>query len=122
MDHKYVMSCTQGSYEYKVVRDTARALYKESKGGAKRAVRAARPSGTIVEEILYRSVDEPPSVDGLSLRPLQIPLVANGEVVGALPTLEDGRTHLADALVSLPWEGLGLSHGDPAVPTRYVLG
>jgi nicotinate phosphoribosyltransferase len=99
-----------------------RASHKESKGGAKRAVRAARPSGTIVEEILYRSVDEPPSVDGLSLRPLQIPLVANGEVVGALPTLEDGRTHLADALVSLPWEGLGLSHGDPAVPTRYVLG
>ncbi|MXP22623.1 nicotinate phosphoribosyltransferase [Gordonia sp. HNM0687] len=99
-----------------------RASHKESKGGAKRAVRAARASGTIVEEILYRTVDDPPSSDGLTLRPLQIPLVRGGDPVDGLPTLENGRTHLADALVSLPWEGLGLSHGDPAVPTRYVLG
>ncbi|GAB90190.1 nicotinate phosphoribosyltransferase [Gordonia rhizosphera] len=99
-----------------------RASHKESRGGAKSAVRAARPSGTIVEEILYRGIDQPPAADGLTLRPMQIPLIRGGDPVDDLPTLADGRAHLAAALVSLPWEGLGLSHGDPAVPTRYLLG
>nr|WP_202422238.1 nicotinate phosphoribosyltransferase [Gordonia sp. SID5947] len=99
-----------------------RSSHKESKGGAKSAVRAARASGTIVEEILYRATDDPPPTDGLSVRPLQIPLVRGGDPVDGLPSLGDSRTHLADGLVSLPWEGLGLSHGDPAVPTRYLLG
>lgn len=99
-----------------------RSSHKESRGGAKSAVRAARATGTIVEEILYPATAEPPAADGLVLRPLQIPLVRGGTTVDGLPTLADGRAHLADALVSLPWEGLGLSHGDPAVPTRYHLG
>ncbi|WAC54952.1 nicotinate phosphoribosyltransferase [Gordonia sp. SL306] len=98
-----------------------RSSHKESKGGAKSAMRAARPSGTIVEEIVYRATDDPPPTDGLSVRPLQIPLVRGGDRLDGLPALGDGRTHLGDALVSLPWEGLGLSHGDPAVPTRYLL-
>ena len=55
------------------------------------------------------------------MRPLQIPLVRGGEPVADLPSLTDSRAHLADGLVSLPWEGLGLSHGDPAIPTRYQL-
>ncbi|MEE4022584.1 nicotinate phosphoribosyltransferase [Gordonia sp. PKS22-38] len=99
-----------------------RSSHKESKGGAKTAARLARPSGTIVEEVLYRPTDGPPSANGFSLRPLQIPLIRDGDPVADLPTLADARDHLADALISLPWEGLGLSHGDPAVPTRYVLG
>ncbi|GAC69137.1 nicotinate phosphoribosyltransferase [Gordonia soli] len=98
-----------------------RASHKESRGGAKSAARAARATGTIVEEIVYRAAEPVPTVDGLRVRPLQIPLVRDGTPVADLPTLEDGRRHLADALVSLPWEGLGLSHGDPAVPTRYQL-
>ncbi|AZG43896.1 nicotinate phosphoribosyltransferase [Gordonia insulae] len=99
-----------------------RASHKESKGGAKAAARSARPTGTIVEEVVYRATDQVPAADGLTLRPLQIPLVRGGDAVDSLPTLAEGRAHLADALVTLPWEGLGLSHGDPAVPTRYVLG
>ncbi|MGV9714089.1 nicotinate phosphoribosyltransferase [Gordonia sp. NPDC003424] len=99
-----------------------RSSHKESKGGAKAAVRSARSTGTIVEEIVYPATGAPPPADGLTLRPLQIPLVRDGDPVPGLPTLADGRTHLADNLVSLPWEGLGLSHGDPAVPTRYLLG
>jgi nicotinate phosphoribosyltransferase len=99
-----------------------RASHKESRGGAKTAVRSARASGTIVEEIVHRATDDTPAVDGLNVRPLQIPLVRDGRPVDGLPSLADGRDHLADALVSLPWEGLGLSHGDPAVPTRFVLG
>ncbi|MGV9860775.1 nicotinate phosphoribosyltransferase [Gordonia sp. NPDC003425] len=99
-----------------------RSSHKESHGGAKTALRAARASGTIVEEIVYPTAGQPPSANGHTLRPLQIPLVRGGEPVADLPTLADGRTHLAAGLVSLPWEGLGLSHGDPAVPTRYALG
>ena len=98
-----------------------RASHKESRGGRKAAVRTARDTGTIVEEIVYTADTELPATPGLSVRPLQIPLVRDGEPVAGLPTLEQGRSHLADALVSLPWEGLGLSSGDPAVPTRYVL-
>ncbi|WP_338837806.1 nicotinate phosphoribosyltransferase [Gordonia polyisoprenivorans] len=99
-----------------------RASHKESRGGAKTAVRAARPSGTIVEEIIYRAGDRLPDTHGLVTRDLQIPLVRSGEPVDDLPNLSDARDHLGRGLVSLPWEGLGLSHGDPAVPTRYVLG
>lgn len=99
-----------------------RASHKESRGGAKTAVRLARASGTIVEEVLYASGTTPPQTDGLSMRPLQSPLVRKGEPVSDLPDLAAGRQHVADGLVSLPWEGLGLSHGDPAVPTRYMLG
>ncbi|MGZ8180078.1 nicotinate phosphoribosyltransferase [Williamsia sp. SKLECPSW1] len=98
-----------------------RASHKESRGGAKSAVRSARETGTIVEEIVYAAGAEPPSVPGLTVRPLQIPLVRDGEPVGGLPTLADARAHLADAVISLPWEGLGLSSGDPAIPTRYLL-
>lgn len=100
-----------------------RSSHKESRGGAKAAVRAARGSGTIVEEIVYRADGPRPEADGgLHLRDLQIPLVRDGEPLASLPSLTDARAHLAAGLVSLPWEGLGLSHGDPAVPTRYQLG
>ncbi len=99
-----------------------RASHKESRGGAKSAVRVARSSGTIVEEIVYRSSDPVPTSDGHTVRGLQIPMVRAGEVVPDLPSLDDARNRLAAGLVSLPWEGLGLSHGDPAVPTRYLLG
>ncbi|WP_246008005.1 nicotinate phosphoribosyltransferase [Gordonia oryzae] len=98
-----------------------RASHKESRGGAKTAVRAARPSGTIVEEIIHRTGDALPDTHGLVTRDLQIPLVRSGEPADDLPNLSDARDHLGRGLVSLPWEGLGLSHGDPAVPTRYVL-
>ena len=98
-----------------------RASHKASVGGAKSAVRLARASGTVVEEVVYRTGSPTPDGDGHSVRPLQIPLVRGGEPVTDVPSLTDSRAHLADGLVSLPWEGLGLSHGDPAIPTRYEL-
>jgi nicotinate phosphoribosyltransferase len=96
-----------------------RSSHKESRGGAKTAVRTARSSGTIVEEVIYRSGTAAPDLD-LPARPLQIPLVRGGKPVDHLPSLTESRDHLAAALVSLPWEGLGLSHGDPAIPTRFI--
>ncbi|MGK9271007.1 nicotinate phosphoribosyltransferase [Williamsia muralis] len=96
-----------------------RASHKESRGGAKTAVRTAKQSGTIVEEVIYPSGSSEPILD-LPARPLQIPLVRGGKPVEGLPSLTQSRDHLAAGLVSLPWEGLGLSHGDPAIPTRFI--
>jgi nicotinate phosphoribosyltransferase len=36
-------------------------------------------------------------------------------VVGELPTLEQSREHLAEQLRRIPWHGLKLSDGDPAI-------
>ncbi|MFT4200227.1 nicotinate phosphoribosyltransferase [Gordonia sp. (in: high G+C Gram-positive bacteria)] len=97
-----------------------RSSHKESHGGAKAAARVARPTGTVTEEVLYRLGDAEPEVAGHTVTPLQIPLVRGGEPVDDLPSLDDARDHLRRALVTLPWEGLGLSHGEPAIPTRYA--
>ena len=35
-----------------------------------------------------------------------------------LPTLAESRSHLRAATVTLPWDGLKLSRGEPAIPTR----
>jgi nicotinate phosphoribosyltransferase len=37
-----------------------------------------------------------------------------------LPTIEQSRERLRQALVSVPWEGLKLSHGEPAIPTTFL--
>ncbi|RVW03671.1 nicotinate phosphoribosyltransferase [Rhodococcus spongiicola] len=97
-----------------------RSSHKHSLGGTKRAIRLSRSSGTIVEEVLYRANEPAPDTGDFESRDLLIPIVRGGETVDDLPTLEDSRTLLARNLVSLPWEGLKLSHGDPAVPTRYA--
>ena len=44
---------------------------------------------------------------------------ATDSAVADLPTLADSRAHLAEAIVSLPWEGLRLSRGEPAIPTVH---
>jgi nicotinate phosphoribosyltransferase len=43
-----------------------------------------------------------------------------GAVVPGLPTLSDARRNLARAMVTLPWEGLSLAKGDPAIPTTLT--
>jgi nicotinate phosphoribosyltransferase len=39
--------------------------------------------------------------------------------VSDVPSLEQGRERLREALVSVPWEGLKLSVGEPAIPTTF---
>lgn len=96
-----------------------RSSHKESRGGTKRAVRAARDTGTIVEEIVYPAAAPRPAPNGFEVRDLQVPLVRGGEVVEQ-PTLAESRELVRRGLISLPWEGLKLSAGDPAVPTTFV--
>jgi nicotinate phosphoribosyltransferase len=89
---------------------------KTTHGGRKTAVRRHRPSGTAVAEVL-RSQGAPDERDGDRL--LQVPFLKGGEPVGTWPTLDESRDHLRRVLTTVPWEGLKLSRGEPAVPTRY---
>lgn len=94
-----------------------RSSHKESHGGRKAALRLVKPSGTVVEEVVY-PVGSPPAGTETG-RPLTVALVRGGEAVGAT-ALADARERAAAGLTSLPWEGLRLSHGEPAIPTRVV--
>ncbi|WP_069163179.1 nicotinate phosphoribosyltransferase [Nocardia altamirensis] len=97
-----------------------RSSHKESRGGTKKAVRLARPTGTIIEEIVYPAAGPTPAANGYEARELLVPLVREGKPVADLPTLSDSRDQVAHGLISLPWEGLKLSAGEPAVPTTFV--
>jgi nicotinate phosphoribosyltransferase len=96
-----------------------RSAHKESRGGRKAALRRHRGTGTAVEEVIYQAGGPAPE-RGEHDRQLQIPLMCGGQTVPDLPTLDDARQRLRRALVSLPWEGLKLSHGEPAIPTVFV--
>ena len=92
-----------------------RSSHKESHGGRKAAMRLAKESGTIVEEVVHPA-DAVPTDDG---RVLTVPLVRSGSVVYDA-SLDDARARVAAGLHSLPWDGLKLSAGEPAIPTRLV--
>ncbi|CAN5804797.1 nicotinate phosphoribosyltransferase [soil metagenome] len=94
-----------------------RSSHKESHGGAKMAMRVARASGTVVEEVIF-PVGRPPEIEEPS-RTLTVPMVRHGKPV-AVSDLAAARTLVASGLTSLPWEGLKLSHGEPAIPTRLI--
>ncbi len=93
-----------------------RSENKASRGGRKTALRAYKPSGTAVEEIVASGDVRP----GDGERALQIPLITGGEQVAELPTLEQSRERLRAGTVTLPWDGLKLSRGEPAIPTRLA--
>jgi nicotinate phosphoribosyltransferase len=97
-----------------------RSTHKESLGGRKAATRVARATGTIVEEVVHAADLSPvsPRADAPT-RALVVPLVRGGEPV-ADTALATARDRVAAGLRSLPWEGLKLSHGEPAIPTRIV--
>ena len=97
-----------------------RSTHKETLPGAKRSVRYHRASGTAVEEVLFPVSGSAPDDPGLEQRELMIPMFRDGEPVPDLPSLEQSRDHHAAVMVSLPWEGLALSAGDPAIPVRTV--
>jgi nicotinate phosphoribosyltransferase len=97
-----------------------RSSHKESHGGHKEALRCSRPTGTITEEVVYPA-GRPPRTDE-PFRVLTTPLVRGGEVVAGTgkTALAAARELVASGLHSLPWEGLKLAHGDPAIPTVQI--
>jgi nicotinate phosphoribosyltransferase len=103
---------------YKLVEVDGRPVVKRSEnkatvGGRKTAVRRHKPTGTATEEVVTsRGAPEALPND----RALQRPFVRAGATVDGLPTLDESRDHLRQCLISIPWEGLKLSAGDPAIP------
>ncbi|BBX62753.1 nicotinate phosphoribosyltransferase pncB1 [Mycobacterium saskatchewanense] len=94
-----------------------RSSHKETRGGRKEALRLSRPTGTITEEVVHPAGRPPAAAE--PFRVVTIPLVRAGEVV-AKPDLAAARELVATGLRSLPWEGLNLSHGEPAIPTTLI--
>ncbi|MUM32747.1 nicotinate phosphoribosyltransferase, partial [Mycobacterium sp. CBMA361] len=94
-----------------------RSTHKESHGGRKAALRLAKPSGTVVEEVVHPARSIPTGCD--DGRVLTLPLVRSGSVVYDA-SLADARARVAAGLHSLPWDGLKLSRGEPAISTRLV--
>ncbi|CAQ05433.1 putative nicotinic acid phosphoribosyltransferase [Corynebacterium urealyticum DSM 7109] len=97
-----------------------RSRGKDSRGGAKAAIRTCRDTGTAVEEITFPFGEARPDTGILGAIELSVPLIRDGEPVDGLPTLEDSRQLLADRLISLPWEGLALSRDEPVISVRHV--
>ncbi|KRE30677.1 nicotinate phosphoribosyltransferase [Mycobacterium sp. Soil538] len=96
-----------------------RSSHKESHGGRKQAVRLAKESGTIVEEIVHPAGHPAEFPQDLVSRPVTVPLMRDGRPVADLG-LGAARDRVQQGLLSLPWDGLKLSKGDPAVPTRMI--
>jgi nicotinate phosphoribosyltransferase len=102
---------------YKLVEVEGRPVVKRSEnkatvGGRKTAVRRHKPTGTATEEIVVpQGVPEPQPNDRL----LQRPYVRAGEPV-ELPSLDAARDCMRERLIAIPWEGLKLSQGEPAIP------
>ena len=94
-----------------------RSSHKESHGGRKQALRLAKPSGTIVEEIVHPFGQPPP--DRARRRALTVDAGARGRTRRG-PQPRRGPRRVKDGLHSLPWDGLKLSKGEPAIPTRMI--
>lgn len=94
-----------------------RSASKESRGGRKSAVRRYKPTGTATEEVVFPHGH--PVELGPHDRVLPVPLMRGGEPVAELENLVQSRERLRAALVSVPWEGLKLSRGEPALPTVF---
>jgi nicotinate phosphoribosyltransferase len=94
-----------------------RSSAKESRGGRKTALRRHKPTGTALEEVVLQAGPVEP---GPHDRLLAVPLLRGGTPVDGAESLEQSRDRLRRTLVSVPWEGLKLSRGEPAIPTVYT--
>jgi nicotinate phosphoribosyltransferase len=106
---------------YKLVEVDGRAVVKRSEhkatiGGRKTAIRRHKPTGTATEEVVASQGSPHPQLHD---RALQRPFLRGGASVDDLPTLADSREHLRECLIAIPWEGLKLSSGDPAITVHF---
>lgn len=94
-----------------------RSISKATQGGRKTAIRRHRETGTSTEEIVA-SQHVPPAEPGD--RALQVPLLRSGRRVDDGLDLEAAREHFRFAVHGVPWDGLKLSKGEPAIPTVFL--
>ena len=95
-----------------------RSTDKTSRGGAKSAFRRHKPTGTATEEVVFLTSAGNPTLEPND-RLLPVPIMRAGEPV-ELPNLRAARDHLRSSMIGLPWEGLTLAAGDPAIPTTFL--
>lgn len=111
---------------YKLVEVDGRPVEKRSKdkvshGGRKSVIRRAKSSGTVTEEVIFRGTEaDAAAAAGPHDRVVPVALVRGGRPVDGLPDLAAGRDHLRHALTTLPWEGLTLAEGEPAIPSTQL--
>ncbi|SEF90388.1 nicotinate phosphoribosyltransferase [Thermomonospora echinospora] len=98
-----------------------RSVGKPSRGGRKSAVRRLDGHGVACAEVVSTGPPIDRASSGPRDRPLLVPLVKGGVVVGGEP-LEAARERHAAAVRELPATALQLSAGDPAIPTEFVNG
>jgi nicotinate phosphoribosyltransferase len=77
------------------------------------------PTGTAIEEVVVSAPKGEIALDDHD-RALQQLLLRGGKLGAELPDLAGCREHLQAAMVTLPWDGLKLSRGEPAIPTRMI--
>ena len=97
-----------------------RSSGKVTYGGGKSALRAYRSSGVAVGEVIHPLGVEVPRKQNLEYRQMTVPLIRDGEIVDGQPGIEEIRELHAAARKTLPWEGLALSRGEVAIPTKFV--
>ena len=90
-----------------------RSTDKISVGGRKYALRRRSTDGVAEAEVI--GIGEAPVNDGDD-RPLLVPLVRDGEVVGR-ETLEDARARHQASRAELPRAAQQMSRGEPVIPT-----
>jgi nicotinate phosphoribosyltransferase len=95
-----------------------RSTDKASIGGRKYAMRRRSSSGTAEAEVV--GIGTPPEDDGDD-RPLLVPLVERGEVVGRA-TLEEARTRHRTSVAELPRAVTMMSAGEAVIPTMHLGG
>lgn len=88
---------------------------KRSLGGRKYALRRRSAAGVAEAEVIGVGVAPPDDGDD---RPLLVPLVREGEIIGREP-LESARKRHEASLDELPPTARKLSRGEPAIPTVY---
>ncbi|MEV5408354.1 nicotinate phosphoribosyltransferase [Thermopolyspora sp. NPDC052614] len=105
-----------------------RSVGKPSRGGRKSAFRVIGPDGHARAEVITTAPAMPTERLGSLTeasggerpgRPLLVPLVKKGEIVGREP-LDDARERHRRVLAELPPVALHLSRGDTAIPTVFA--
>lgn len=93
-----------------------KSVDKASVGGRKWALRRRTAAGVAEAEVV--GIGAPPEDDGDD-RPLLVPLVRDGEVVGREP-LQVARERHVLARAELPVAAQSMSRGEPVIPTVHV--
>ncbi|GAB3701183.1 nicotinate phosphoribosyltransferase [Mariniluteicoccus flavus] len=114
--YKLVARATSDDPDAPLVPVAKKATNKISIGGRKFAMRRLNDAGVAEAEVV--GVGTPPEGDWND-RPLLVPLVTEGEIVGAEP-LSAARERHEKAREELPMAALKMSRGEPAIDTLYL--